>query len=93
MSCRGCTSLTFGPGSERTVLSEWTLHGAKGCTAVPNPDGTYTFVFATRCDPEHVNCIEVPTGPFDLAARRYLPRRDILSGDWTIARPVRTDTN
>ena len=61
-------------------------------TAVPNPDGTYTFVFATRCAPEHVNCIEVPAGKFDLAARYYLPRREILSGDWTIARPVRVDT-
>ena len=29
---------------------------------------------------------------FDLAARYYLPRRDILCGDWTIARPVRVDT-
>jgi hypothetical protein len=52
-------------------------------TAVMNPDGTITFTFATSCDPDARNCLEVPAGPFDIAPRYYLPHEPIISGNWT----------
>ena len=53
-------------------------------TAVPNDDGTYTFVFKTSCNDGDKNCLEVPQGRFDFAARYYLPKEQILSGGWQI---------
>ena len=29
-------------------------------------------------------CLEVPAGPFDIAARYYLPKPEIMSGEWTM---------
>jgi len=57
-------------------------------TAVKNKDGTVTFLFKQKCEPGDVNCLEVPAGQFDIAARYYLPSRDVQSGKWTIAKPV-----
>lgn len=56
-------------------------------TALPNEDGTYTFIFKTECGPEDRNCLEVPAGRFDIAARYYLPREPILSGQWKMPKP------
>jgi hypothetical protein len=53
-------------------------------TAAPNEDGTYTFRFKAVCVEADENCLEVPTGPFDVAARYYLPEPAITSGDWTM---------
>ena len=53
-------------------------------TAVPNADGTFTFVFKTSCDATDKNCIEVPAGPFDIATRYYLPKDPIRSGQWEL---------
>ena len=50
-------------------------------TAVVNIDGTYTFLFKTSCGDEDENCLEVPAGPFDLAARFYLPSDEVISGE------------
>ncbi len=55
--------------------------------AVKNEDGTYTFTFKTKCGEGDANCVEVPAGPFDLIARYYLPKEEIISGAWTMARP------
>jgi len=57
-------------------------------TAVKNEDGTYTFRFKVKCEDGDVNCLEVPAGPFDVAIRYYLPEPEIMSGEWTIPRPV-----
>jgi len=59
-------------------------------SAVKNKDGTVTFLFKQKCEPGDVNCLEVPAGQFDIAARYYLPGEDIRSGKWTIAKPVLT---
>ncbi len=53
-------------------------------TAVANDDGSYTFVFKTSCNDGDKNCLEVPQGRFDFAARYYLPKEQILSGGWQI---------
>ena len=55
--------------------------------AVPNPDGTVTFTFATTCETEYPNCLEVPDGQFDLVARYYLPDQTIINGNWQIPIP------
>lgn len=57
-------------------------------TAVSNEDGTYTFRFKVRCEDGDVNCLEVPAGPFDVAARYYLPEPEIMSGQWMMPKPV-----
>jgi len=53
-------------------------------TAVPNADGTFTFHFKMSCSDADQNCLEVPAGPFDIAARYYLPEPPIMSGEWTL---------
>jgi hypothetical protein len=58
-------------------------------TAVKNEDGTYTFLFKVECEESDVNCLEVPVGPFDVAARYYLPEPSIMNGEWTIRRPAK----
>jgi hypothetical protein len=58
-------------------------------TAVKNKDGTYTFRFKVKCEEGDVNCLEVPSGPFDVAARYYLPEPEIMNGEWTIPRPAK----
>jgi hypothetical protein len=58
-------------------------------TAVKNEDGTVTFRFKVKCEDGDVNCLEVPAGPFDVAARYYLPEPEIMSGEWTIPRPAK----
>ena len=57
-------------------------------TAVKNEDGTYTFRFKVKCEEGDVNCLEVPAGPFDVAVRYYLPEPEIMSGEWTMPKPV-----
>jgi hypothetical protein len=52
--------------------------------AVPNEDGTVTFLFKQDCMTTDVNCLEVPAGRFDIAARYYLPSEDIRSGKWEL---------
>jgi hypothetical protein len=64
--------------------NEKDLYHINGTTAVPNEDGTYTFLFKTTCDSEDKNCLEVPNGPFDFAARYYLPHEEIITGAWVI---------
>jgi hypothetical protein len=59
-------------------------------TAVKNEDGTYTFRFKVKCEEGDVNCLEVPAGPFDVAARYYLPEPEIMSGKWKMPHPART---
>jgi hypothetical protein len=56
-------------------------------TAVPNADGTFTFHFKLSCKDADQNCLEVPAGPFDVAARYYLPEPEIMSGEWTMPLP------
>jgi len=58
-------------------------------TAVRNEDGTYTFRFKVKCEEGDVNCLEVPAGSFDVAARYYLPEPEIMRGEWTISRPAK----
>jgi len=57
-------------------------------TAVRNEDGTYTFHFKMSCGDEDQNCLEVPAGPFDVAARYYLPGPEIMNGESTMPRPA-----
>ena len=51
-------------------------------TAVRNADGTVTFTFKQHCEPTDTNCLDVPAGRFDVTVRYYLPRKEILSGQW-----------
>ena len=53
-------------------------------TAVANDDGTYTFLFKQECAETDLNCLEVPAGRFDIAARYYLPSEEIRNGDWVL---------
>lgn len=55
-----------------------------GTLAVANDDGTFTFLFKQDCAEEDINCLEVPAGRFDIAARYYLPTEAIRSGDWVL---------
>ena len=55
-----------------------------GSTAVRNENGSMTFTFKETCEPSDLNCLEVPAGQFDLVYRYYLPRPEIISGDWTL---------
>ena len=55
-----------------------------GTSAVKNSDGTVTFLFKPSCNPVDQNCLEVPSGEFDLAARYYLPQEEIRTGAWTL---------
>jgi len=57
-------------------------------TAVKNEDGTYTFRLKVKCEDGDLNCLEVPAGPFDVATRYYLPEPEIMSGEWTMPKPV-----
>jgi len=58
-------------------------------TAIRNENGTFTFHFKLSCKDADQNCLEVPAGPFDVAARYYLPGMEIRSGEWTMPHPVR----
>jgi hypothetical protein len=51
-------------------------------TAVRNADGTVTLIFKRTCGTADSNCLEVPLGRFDVVARYYLPREEIISGVW-----------
>jgi len=53
-------------------------------TAVANENGSYTFLFKTKCEDGDRNCLEVPAGPFDVTARYYLPDVSIQNGDWEL---------
>jgi hypothetical protein len=62
-------------------------------TAVQDEDGTFTFRFKVKCEDGDQNCLEVPAGPFDVAARYYLPEPEIMNGEWTIPRPLLKESN
>lgn len=57
-------------------------------SAVANEDGTFTFTFKTQCEEGDKNCLEVPEGKFDVAARYYLPKKPITDGEWKMPRPA-----
>ena len=52
--------------------------------AIRNDDGTVTFTFKQDCKASDLNCLEVPAGRFDVAARYYLPHEEIITGTWTL---------
>src|SRR5210317_300826 len=58
-------------------------------TAVQDEDGTFTSRFKVKCEDGDQNCLEVPAGPFDVAARYYLPEPEIMSGEWTMPKPAK----
>lgn len=60
-------------------------------TAVKNDDGTVTFLFKTGCAETDVNCLYVPEGEFDIAARYYLPDERIQKGEWIMPRPEKVN--
>ena len=55
--------------------------------AVKNKDGTVAFLFKQSCAEADANCLEVPSGRFDLATRYYLPKESIRSGEWKLPLP------
>lgn len=57
-------------------------------SAVKNDDGTFTFLFKEECTEDDKNCLAVPAGKFDLAIRYYLPKRELISGEWDMPLPV-----
>ena len=57
-------------------------------SAVKNEDGTYTFTFKTTCTDDDLNCLEVPAGKFDITVRYYLPKKELISGQWSMPLPV-----
>ena len=59
--------------------------------AAKNDDGTVTFLFKTDCAEADINCLYVPEGVFDIAARYYLPDEAIQSGAWTMPRPQKVN--
>ena len=63
------------------------LYHINNTTAIRNEDGTITFNFKSNCEEGDTNCLEVPTGKFDLAVRYYLPQEELISGEWTMPLP------
>jgi hypothetical protein len=59
--------------------------------AEKNEDGTVTFLFKTDCAETDINCLYVPEGEFDIAARYYLPDQVIRTGKWTMSKPERVN--
>ncbi len=57
-------------------------------SAVKNDDGTFTFTFKTECTEDDINCLEVPAGKFDITVRYYLPKEELISGEWDMPLPV-----
>ena len=57
-----------------------------GDTAVANDDGTFTFTFKQACQAVDGNCLEVPPGQFDVLVRYYLPRPEVIAGEWVFPR-------
>jgi hypothetical protein len=57
-----------------------------GTLARRNADGSVTFMFKSECEGTDSNCLEVPAGRFELVARYYLPRDEIIAGAWTLPR-------
>ena len=55
---------------------------------IVSDDGTVTFTFKRACADSAPNCLEVPAGRFDVVARYYLPRAEIVSGSWTLPKIV-----
>ena len=45
-----------------------------------------SFTFKQDCGASDLNCLEVPGGRFDVAARYYLPHDEIITGAWTLPR-------
>ena len=64
--------------------NKYNRYHINGTTAVPNEDGTFTFLFKTTCEASDNNCLEVPAGQFDIVARYYLPKEPIQSGAWEL---------
>jgi hypothetical protein len=62
-------------------------HHINNTGVVRNDDGTITFTFKTNCEKDDLNCLEVPEGKFDLATRYYLPKAEIISGQWKFSKP------
>jgi hypothetical protein len=62
-------------------------------TAIRDENGTFTFHFKTSCEGVDQNCLEVPAGPFDVAARYYLPEPVIMNGEWTMPHPARVKSD
>jgi hypothetical protein len=62
-------------------------------SAVQDEDGTFTFRFKVKCEDDDQNCLEVPAGPFDVAARYYLPEPEIMNGKWTMPKPMLKESN
>ena len=58
--------------------------GRAAPAAVKNDDETVTVLFKQSCGAQDRNCLEVPTGRFDVAARYYLPSEAIQTGAWTL---------
>ena len=44
-------------------------------------------MFKTQCEEGDINCLEVPDGRFDLVARYYLPKAELISGEWSMPPP------
>jgi hypothetical protein len=57
-------------------------------SAVKNDDGTVTFTLKQTCKAADLNCLAVPAGRFDYAARYYLPEEPIRNGKWRMPKAV-----
>jgi hypothetical protein len=77
--------------TSRLHPNEHNRYHINNTTAIENEDGTFTFRFKVSCEDADQNCLEVPAGPFDVAARYYLPEPEIVSGEWTMPRPSRVE--
>ena len=64
------------------------LYHINNTSAIRNSDGTITFIFKSNCEEGDINCLEVPSGKFDLAVRYYLPQEALISGEWTMPLPI-----
>jgi hypothetical protein len=49
-----------------------------------NADGTITLTFMRACEPAAANCLDVPSGRFEVVTRYYLPHPEIVSGIWKL---------
>jgi hypothetical protein len=64
--------------------NEYNAYSVNNITGTPNKDGSFTVHFGG--DPKSVNYLHIMDG-WNYVVRFYLPRKEILSGEWTFPEP------
>jgi len=95
ISLFGINPWTYNSKDDENTTPQPNCHGyhINNTTAIRDESGTFTFHFKMSCEEADQNCLAVPAGPFDVAARYYLPEPEIMSGEWTMPHPAKVETD